>query len=366
MAYAHSALLGGDKRFLNGRNFVSRTIRRDHLFEDGIHLLTQFGPGPLQIDVSFAGEAGFGSGPTHEFLDLFAKCFARRDLNLWRDASDGEYAFTKIGLFPGPKADPELFYVLGLLCGKAIAMNTPLPLPLSEQFFRFLDNEKLTVRDIDEEFAASLAAKDDLVLLGMPFTYPGFDDLPLIENGEDISVTDENYESYIRLIHEFTCGARLAPVRKQFLKGLFSVIEDGVWGRLTPREKAQLIGGASQEISLRDLEVHVAFEHGYDGRCPQRGMLFETICELNERLRELFVLFVTGCERLPIGGLAGLTPKITVARRIPGQGQSPDETLPTASTCTHYFKLPPYSSKQILRERLVLAITEGSIGFGLS
>jgi E3 ubiquitin-protein ligase TRIP12 len=170
----------------------------------------------------------------------------------------------------------------------------------------------------------------------------------------------------VRLVEDFTCGSKLAAVRKQFRKGLFSVIENGIWNRLTASEKVMLISGDSSEITMSDLEAHISFEHGYDSRCPQRRMLFETICEFDEYLRRQLFKFITGCERLPIGGLAALTPKITVARRISQEGQAPDETLPTASTCNHYFKLPSYSSKRILRERIILAVTEGSIGFDLS
>jgi hypothetical protein len=111
---------------------------------------------------------------------------------LWRDSGEGEYAFTKIELFPSPTADLELFYVFGLLCGKTLSMTAALPLPLSEQFFKFIDGETLTVADIDDDFAKSLAAKDDLVLLEIPFTYPGIDDLLLIENGDEICVTEDN------------------------------------------------------------------------------------------------------------------------------------------------------------------------------
>jgi E3 ubiquitin-protein ligase TRIP12 len=259
-----------------------------------------------------------------------------------------------------------MFYVIGLLCGKTLAMNAALPLPLSEQFFRFLDGEELTVADIDQAFAQALAAKEDLVALEIPFSYPGIDELLLVDGGDELCVTDENYDEYVRLVQDFTYGAKLEALRKQFLKGLFSVIENGVWDRLTACEKVMLLSGDTHEVTMGDLEAHVSFEHGYDAHCPQRIMLFETICEMDGRQKQHLFKFITGCERLPVGGLSALTPKITVARRVSREGQAPDETLPTASTCTHYFKLPPYSSKRILRDRIVLAITEGSIGFNLS
>jgi hypothetical protein len=42
-----------------------------------------------------------------------------------------------------------------------------------------------------------------------------------------------------------------------------------------------------------------------------------------------------------------------------------DESLPTANTCFHYFKLPEYSSKEVLKERLSTSIKFGQ-GFQLT
>jgi E3 ubiquitin-protein ligase TRIP12 len=96
-------------------------------------------------------------------------------------------------------------------------------------------------------------------------------------------------------------------------------------------------------------------------------MLLQVIYEFTDELRQKLFMFITGCERLPIGGLAALVPKITVARRMPEkEGMNPDDALPTASTCVHYFKLPPYSSKDTLREKVLIAITDGCVGFDLS
>jgi hypothetical protein len=337
MLFTHGCLCHGDKKLVTGRNFVTVTVRRDEILEDGIRVIRNFGAGPAHMDLVFEGEIGFGSGITYEFLDLFARRLARRDLGLWRDNGEGEFAFTNIGLFPSPRADPELFYVIGLLCGKALSMTAALPLPFSEQFFRFIDGEELTISEIDEDFGRAIAAKDDLIAAEIPFTYPGLDDLLLVENGDEVFVTDDNYEQYVRLIHEKTCGNGLAPVRRMFRRGLFSVIEDGVWNKMTAKEKAMLISGESEDVSMVDLETHISFEHGYDARCPQKTMLFETICEIGGDMRKNLFKFITGCVPLPIGRLVSRT-LITVASRIDGDGQSADETLAMASTCTHPFR----------------------------
>lgn len=43
-----------------------------------------------------------------------------------------------------------------------------------------------------------------------------------------------------------------------------------------------------------------------------------------------------------------------------------DGDLPSAMTCANYLKLPPYSCKEVLRDRLMYAIHEGTGSFDLS
>lgn len=52
---------------------------------------------------------------------------------------------------------------------------------------------------------------------------------------------------------------------------------------------------------------------------------------------------------------------------IPGGGTTlADGDLPSVMTCANYIKLPPYSNKAVLRERLLFAIREGQGSFDLS
>jgi hypothetical protein len=42
------------------------------------------------------------------------------------------------------------------------------------------------------------------------------------------------------------------------------------------------------------------------------------------------------------------------------------ESLPTAHTCFNQLDLPDYGSEDMLRDKLLLAIREGSVGFGFA
>jgi len=58
---------------------------------------------------------------------------------------------------------------------------------------------------------------------------------------------------------------------------------------------------------------------------------------------------------------------MTVVKKQPEVGcDNPDDFLPTVMTCQNYLKIPEYSSYEILKSKLILAINEGGNAFHLS
>ncbi len=104
---------------------------------------------------------------------------------------------------------------------------------------------------------------------------------------------------------------------------------------------------------------------------PPVQALLEVLADLEPADQRRFLRFVTGCPRLPPGGVAALQPRLTVVRKHPtgalggGGGASAPEgggggeaglmamladgDLPSVMTCANYIKLPPYSSKVVLK-----------------
>ena len=54
------------------------------------------------------------------------------------------------------------------------------------------------------------------------------------------------------------------------------------------------------------------------------------------------------------GGLANLSPRLTIVRKI----DAGDGSYPSVNTCVHYLKLPDYSTEEIMKERLLTATRE--------
>ena len=86
--------------------------------------------------------------------------------------------------------------------------------------------------------------------------------------------------------------------------------------------------------------------------------------------QRLVLKFITSCSNTPLLGFSHLEPKLCVHRSGTAGTDAPDATadltrLPTAATCMNLLKLPPYSSDDALREKLMYAVKSGS-GFDLS
>lgn len=123
--------------------------------------------------------------------------------------------------------------------------------------------------------------------------------------------------------------------------------------------------------------------------------LFEVLSSFDAEQQRLFLQFVTGSPRLPVGGesshtlilsdikpgppsepdtarpslaagFRSLNPPLTIVRKTFESTENPDDFLPSVMTCVNYLKLPDYSSIETMREKLLIAAREGQQSFHLS
>lgn len=84
---------------------------------------------------------------------------------------------------------------------------------------------------------------------------------------------------------------------------------------------------------------------------------WDVLISLDEDLKKKFLLFATGSDRVPVGGMGEMTFKVTRTNQNPGN-------LPEAHTCFNQLVLPQYENKEVLKEKLIIAISNAE-GFGL-
>ena len=338
------------KPTLCNRYHATVIIRRDHLWDDGLLLLKTYGQTPVFLDFQFAGEEGFGIGPMNEFFFMMSKEFTKTSLNMWlNDNSDSEYAFRNgIGLIPSPEKNTENFAYFGVFCAKALQLHTIIPIPLSLAFFKLVMGERLTFEDIGYESRIINSKENRLGYIDIPFVLPGTEK-ELIPNGKNIITDESNVDQFLDLLRDSLSGSLWKENIEAFKRGFYTILRKGYENMLSPTEFQMILIGEVPQLKYDELKEHVKIGSGFTDEDEEIEWLFDILSNLSPEDTSLFILFLTGNKRLPIGGISSLNPKISVALKE-------EKGLPTASTCTSYLKISRYTSKDQLQKDLLFAI----------
>ncbi|KAH0516907.1 Ubiquitin-protein ligase E3B [Microtus ochrogaster] len=207
----------------------------------------------------------------------------------------------------------------------------------------------------------------------------------LVPGGKTIPVTNENKISYIHLMAHFRMHTQIKNQTAALISGFRSIIKPE-WIRMfsTP-ELQRLISGDNAEIDLEDLKKHTVYYGGFHGSHRVIIWLWDILAsDFTPDERAMFLKFVTSCSRPPLLGFAYLKPPFSIRCVEVSDDQDTGDTLgsvlrgfftirkrepggrlPTSSTCFNLLKLPNYSKKSVLREKLRYAISMNT-GFELS
>lgn len=232
------------------------------------------------------------------------------------------------------------------------------------------------LESVDVQLASSLKSilnmlgtgKDDIVSdLCLTFVLPGDDDIELVKGGSEVEVTSSNAEEYVRRVVYHVLFGGVYQQAEAMLRGLGELID---LPKLLMFESAELelmaCGPAFEKWTVEFLIQATRCDHGYSHESRSVLFFLQIISELDLADQQRFVVFTTGAPALPLGGLRSLHPRLTIVRRTPESGRSPDECLPTVMTCTNYFKLPDYSSLEVAKKQIMCAVREGQRSFHLS
>lgn len=403
-----SAFGGGRSLYfysLNKKNFTVRMLRqkamipRKGILEAGMKILSD--PGLLRfglLEFDFEGEEGTGIGPTLEFYTLLSEEI--RKLPIWRDSGEQN------GLFPSPLQGQDInkvvatFTFIGRLVAKALYDDRLLNLPFNKIFWKMLLGKNISLLDLetidphlgrymleltqivkqrkqiledhqDEDIRTKHLKKIEfkgirIEDLHLNFTLPGYDNIELVFGGKDKMVTLDNLGDYIQKVVERTMlqDCQINAFKKGFEK-LIPVHALNVFEY--DELESVLCGKGSECWEFDDLIEVILPAYGYTRKTPVFLNLLKIMSEFKPDERKMFLQFVTGSPRLPIGGFKSLSPPLTVVRRPPTNPLvCPDKYLPSVMTCQNYLKLPEYSSYEITKQQIKYAFTEAKETFHLS
>ncbi|KAG9400417.1 Ubiquitin-protein ligase [Aphanomyces cochlioides] len=207
--------------------------------------------------------------------------------------------------------------------------------------------------------------------MALTFVLVGEPSIPLCEGGADRAVTSENAIEFVSRTVEMLLHTTVHDQVDAFRRGFAAIVPLNILTMLSAADWSLLLADSTRHLwpgGAVEIKTYMVCDHGYTQDSQAISWLVDILVELTPEEQRLFVQFVTGSHRLPLGGLAKLDPPLTVVRKLTTQDESQtnDAVLPSASTCTNYLKLPDYSSKDVMRARLLYVIHEGQLSFHLS
>ena len=379
------------ERQMGAVGYATIRVRRGHLLEDGIAGLSDKLTETLGgiIRVQFINQQGLeeagvdGGGLFKDFLnDLIAEAF---------DPKFGLFVETpERTLYPNPASELhagerhlQYFYFLGAILGKACYDGILLDVPLADFFLASLKGRHVEFNDLttlDPELYRNLVSLkryqgdvEDLCLYFTAIDRSGMEEtvIELIPNGSSVPVTRANVPRYLHCMSIYLLRAQIYR-QLSSMKAGFSIAVRKRWlDMFTPAELRLLISGnRTGSMDIDDMAANCEYSGGYEASHPTIRALWRVMRTISPDDQRLVLKFITSCSNTPLLGFSHLEPKLCVHRSGTAGTDAPDATadltrLPTAATCMNLLKLPPYSSDDALREKLMYAVKSGS-GFDLS
>lgn len=171
--------------------------------------------------------------------------------------------------------------------------------------------------------------------------------IQLIDDGNDIRVTNKNKKEFIKLITEYYLKDSINAQFEAFSKGFDAVIPHQDVRLFTSTEFELVVCGVPK-IDLENLKRNFIYEDGYNENTPAVVLFFKAIEKWSQENLAKLLLFFTGASNIPADGR-------TKEKLIIGDGGGKDN-YPVAHTCSRKIDLPKYETEEELNEKFMLAI----------
>ncbi|CDR93748.1 HECT domain containing protein, putative [Babesia bigemina] len=359
---------------------VMYIIRRSHIVEDGLSTLGTMGSTLLKqiFRVIFVDETGVreegvdGGGLFKEFLTSICSIIFNPAYGIFEESQfDGSMA-------PSPNSAMfheghlSVFNFVGKVIGKALYEHILIEPVLSRLLLNFILKKRNTLNDlrfVDPELYRNLVrmrkmTSQEIESMGLTFTTTisslgNSSPVEIMKGGSDMVVTKENLNLFLFMLADFKCNTMIEKQSSAFLQGISSVIPLDWLRMFSYSELVYLMSGSSEAINLADMRANTTYSAGYTETSEVIVWFWEIMDEFDDDQRRMFLWFVTCCKRGPLMGFGQLQPPFCITR------DRNTDNLPTASTCINLLKLPEYESKEVLRAKLLDAMTM-SKGFGFA
>ncbi|KAK2592014.1 hypothetical protein QQS21_010285 [Conoideocrella luteorostrata] len=383
--------------------FLVLAINRKHVLRDAFDQLWRrqerelLRPFKVHLGEGSGGEEGFDSGGVQqEFFRLaIAECL---------DPTYGAFTVdsrTRMAWFvPGSLVHEWQFEMIGLLMSLAVYNGLTLPITFPKAFYRKLlgqpvekldhisdgwpelasglttlqewDEQNGTVEDIFSrtyEFSVSAFGGDVTIPMtkensswpqGVPAP-PTRSSLAAAtaEDNDAPLVTIENRCEYVTDYIRYLTDVSIRPQFRAFERGFRSCLDSKSLSLLTPSILQSIIEGV-QEIDISELRRYTRYV-GWDSSHHSIKDFWSIVKRYDDGMKRKLLEFITASDRVPVGGMKNM--QFIIQKN--GEEEGDGGHLPTAYTCYGTLLLPEYRDKEVLRERLGMAL-QNAQGFGFA
>ena len=262
---------------------------------------------------------------------------------------------------------------IGKIMGKALMEGLAFNACFNIIIFKIILDEEITLNDmvnIDTVYYKSLQKilsmkNDELSYFNFVSTSFNGEDVPLVINGENLMINENNVDYFIKQKIKFYVDKDKLLIN-EIKKGLFSVIPDHLIKIFTAEELSLVFNGISF-IDVVDWKTYTEY-NGYDKNDKIINDFWDFVNELNQEQLKRLLQFCTGSQGIPIGGFKSLISNrdnsslFNITKVTYEHGK---ENFIKAHTCFNRLDIPCYPTKELLYKALKFIVDNDIIGFGI-
>jgi len=364
-------------------NFIDANIiikiNRNNLFNDAFDGIINQSPEELKkrLRIKYIGEEGLDAGGLlRDFFCQLSKEIGNPNYSLFKYSHDNSYEL-EINPNSGTFDSNHLRYFrfIGRVIGLAIFNKQYLSVTFTLLLYKKLLNKPLEISDLEyvdpEMFKhlKHLKDNDEAEKLYLTFSteiedcFGNKKTIELKPNGANIDVTDSNKNEYIDLLIEYKLNNTEDKEQLNALKqGFYEILPQNINSLIDEIDLKYLISGINM-IDVNDWENNTDYE-GYNKDDITIIYFWKCVRKFSHENRTKLLLFATGNSQVPVTGFKDLQGSGKIQHfKLKKMGEEKD--LPKSHTCFNRIDLPPYTSYTKLKQKLLLAISEGMGGFSM-
>lgn len=347
------------------------SVRREHIYLDTVNFFSKYvniksndrrtiDDLQKQLKVRFIGEEGIDSGGIKKEFFLLLSHEIENDTKTFEILNNRLWFKKGVNL----KVLNVIGKILAISLYNDVVLNISFPSVLFKKLLGFsLDINDL--KEIEPEMFYSLknlckSTVEEFAFLDQYFNVEmkvnnNYQNYDLIANGSKIKVNVNNVEQFVNLYSLFILESFIEEEFESFKHGFYSIIDYEAIKSFKYLELENIIMG-TDDYDFESLKINTTY-NGYKIDDEIINWFWDLFFEMNLIKKKKLIQFITGNDRMPIGGSKTLNLIIM-------KNGCDTERLPSSQTCFNTFLLPEYSSKEKLRDKLQIAI-EMTAGFFL-